>query len=82
MRLEQNDLSSLFSNTTIPDIFFTEYLSQTSGDYIKVYMSMLFLTKFDKDIKLNDLSKRLNIPLTTIQAAIAYWEEKKVFFKF
>ena len=81
MKLENHDKSLIFSNTEIPDVFFTEYMSEANGDYIKVYMCMLVLTKFDKDIKLNDLSKRLNIPLSTIQSALSYWEEKKVLTK-
>ena len=76
MKLEKNDKSILFSNTEIPDVFFTEYMSEANGDFIKVYLCILFLTKYDKDIKLNDLSKKLNISLQTIQASLAYWEEK------
>ena len=78
MKLENHEKSLIFSNTEIPDVFFTEYMSEANGDYIKVYLCMLFLTKFDKDIKLNDLSKRLNIPLPVIQSALSYWEEKSV----
>ena len=81
MKLEKNDKSILFSNTEIPDVFFTEYMSEANGDFIKVYLCILFLTKYDKDIKINDLSKKLNIPLQTIQAALAYWEEKGVLIK-
>ena len=76
MKLEKNEKSMIFSSTEIPDVFFTEYMSEANGDYIKVYLCMLFLSKYDKDIKLNDLSKRLNIPLSTIQAALNFWEEK------
>ena len=43
MKLEQNDLPMLFSSTELPDVFFTEYLSQASGDYIKIY---LYLYKY------------------------------------
>ena len=81
MKLEQADLSSLFSNTQIPDIFFSEYLSQASGDYIKVYLYMLFLSKYDKDIKVNDMSKKLVLPLKVIQDAVKYWEEQGVITK-
>ena len=56
MKLEQNEETSLFSTTNIPDIFFSEYLSQSTGDAIKVYLYILFLSKYGKDIKLNDLS--------------------------
>ena len=38
MKLDQNDKSILFSNTEIPDVFFTEYLPCADGDYIKVYL--------------------------------------------
>ncbi len=76
MKLENADLSSLFSNTLLPDIFFSEYLSEASGDFIKVYLYMFFLSKYDKDIKINDLSKKLVLPVKTIQDAVKYWEEK------
>ena len=76
MKLENADLSSLFSNTLLPDIFFSEYLSEASGDFIKVYLYMVFLSKYDKDIKINDLSKKLVLPVKTIQDAVKYWEDK------
>ena len=37
-KLEKNDLPIILSNTEIPDLFFTEYFTQASGDYIKVYL--------------------------------------------
>ena len=75
MKLEQNEEASLFSTTKLPDIFFSEYLSQSSGDYIKVYLYILFLSKYGKDIKINDLSKKLALPFQTLQDALKYWEE-------
>lgn len=81
MKLEQNDSSMLFSTTEISDIFFTEYLSQANGDYIKVYLYILFLSKYGKDVRLNDLSKKLALPLKTIQDALKYWEDSEVIVK-
>ena len=81
MKLEQNDQLPLFSSTQIPDIFFSEYLSSANGDFIKVYLYLLFLSKYDKDIKINDLSKKLGLSLNTIQDAIKYWEEQEVLTK-
>lgn len=81
MKLEQNDKSMLFSSTEIPDVFFTEYLSCANGDYVKVYLYILFLSKYDKDIKINDLSKKLALPLKVIQEAFKYWEEAGVLIK-
>ena len=54
MKLEKNEKSLIFSSTEIPDVFFTEYMCEANGDCIKVYLCMVFLSKFDKDIKLND----------------------------
>ena len=81
MKLEQNDIPMLFSNTELPDIFFTEYLSQANGDYIKVYLYMIFLSKYGKEIKINDLSKKLELDFKVIQDAIKYWEENNVITK-
>ena len=81
MKLDQNDKSILFSNTEIPDVFFTEYLPCADGDYIKVYLYILFLSKYDKDIKINDLSKKLALPLKTIQEAFKSWESVGVLIK-
>lgn len=74
MKIEQNEKALLFSNTAIPDIFFAEHLSQIPGEYLKVYMYMFFLSKYGKDMKLNDISKKLNIPLNTIQEATKFLE--------
>ena len=82
MKLEQNDSSILFSTTEISDIFFTEYLSQANGDYIKVYLYILFLSKYGKDVRLNDLSKKLALPLKTIQDVlnVLFYAAKGKFF--
>ena len=81
MKLEQNDSPMLFSNTELPDIFFTEYLSQSKSDYIKVYLYIIFLSKYGKDVKINDLSKKLELDFKVIQDAIKYWEDLGVITK-
>ncbi len=79
MKLEQNDSLPIFSNTSLPDIFFTEYLPEANGDYIKIYLYILFLSKYDKDIKVNDLCKKLGVSLKVIQDGMKYWEDQGVF---
>lgn len=74
MKIESNDASLIFSQTSIPDVFFTEYLSQSNGDYLKVYMYLYFIAKYNSDLKINDLSKKLELPLKVIQDALKYWE--------
>lgn len=81
MKLEQNEKPLLFSETTIPDIFFSEHLSELPGDYLKIYLYMIFLSKYGKDIRLNDLSKKLNIPLKSINDGISFLEKNKLVVK-
>ena len=81
MKLEQNEKPLLFSETTIPDIFFSEHLSELPGDYLKIHMYLIFLSKYGKDVKLNDLSKKLNIPLKSINDGLKFLEEHNLITK-
>lgn len=59
MKLEQFENSLLFSTTSIPDAFFTEYYSQASSDAIKVFLYLYFLSKYGKEIKINEFIKKI-----------------------
>ena len=74
MKVEPMNDSFLFSHTSLPDVFFTEYFSGASSDAIKVYLYLLFISKYNKDVKINDLAKKLELPLKSIQDSIKYWE--------
>ena len=76
MKIEQGESSLISSSTSISDLFFTEYLSQANGDFVKVYMYLYFISKYNNDLKINDLAKKLELPLKTIQDAVKYWEEQ------
>ena len=81
MKLEQPEVPLLFSETVVPDIFFAEYLSQMPANSVKVYLYMIFLSKYKKDIALNDMSKKLALPLKDINDAIKRSEEAIVNLK-
>ena len=74
MKLEQNEKRMMFSNTQIPDIFFAEYMGNMPGDYLKIYLYLSFLSKYSKDVKINDLSKNLALPLNVINEGMKYLE--------
>ncbi len=78
MKLEQNDLLPLFSSTSLPDIFLQNIYLKQMAIILKVYLYILFLSKYDKDIKLNDLSKKLNLSFKVIQDAMKYWGRQKM----
>ena len=75
MKLEHPEVPLLFSETVVPDIFFAEYLSQMPANSVKVYLYMLFLSKYKKDIKLNDMSKKLALQLKDINDSLTYLEQ-------
>ena len=81
MKLEQPEMPLLFSETVVPDIFFAEYLSQMPANSVKVYLYMIFLSKYKKDIKLNDMSKKLALPLKDINDAISYLDANGLIIK-
>lgn len=81
MKLEQPEVPLLFSETVVPDIFFAEYLSQMPANSVKVYLYMVFLSKYKKEIKLNDMSKKLALPLKDINDAITYLDQNGFILK-
>lgn len=65
----------MFNTTEIPDIFFSEYLGNMPGDYLKIYFYLIFLSKYSKEVKINDLSKNLALAFNVINDGIKYLEE-------
>ena len=77
MKLEQNNKPMIFSQTEIPDIFFAEYLTNMTGDYLKIYLYIIFLSKYNGEININDLSKKLALPINTINEGMKYLEKEE-----
>jgi len=67
-------IKSLYSDTLLPDIFITEYMPSLDGDYVKVYIQCLFLSKHNKQASMEDLSKVLQLDIKKIKDAFTYFE--------
>ncbi len=80
MNFEQKE-SIIFSDINIPELFFTEYLKDANSDYVKIYLYCLYLSKYNTDISPLELSKKLSLPLATIEEGIKYWEKNNVIMK-
>ena len=81
MRLEKSEKHMVFNTTEIPDIFFSEYLGNMPGEYLKIYLYISFLSKYSKEVKVNDLSKNLSLPVNVINEGMKYLEEKKLILR-
>ena len=74
MKIE-NNASLLLGDTAISDIFINEYLTEAEGDFVKVYLYCLFLSKHNKDISMLDLSKKTGLQLDRVKAAFNYFNK-------
>ena len=81
MKIEAKEDFGLFSSTDIPDIFFSDYLGLASGDAVKVYLYLSFLSKNRKDININEIAKILSLSYDVVNDAIKYWEEQGLLIK-
>jgi len=81
MKLEQSEKHMIFNTTEIPDIFFSEHLRGMPGDYVKLYLYMGFISKYNKEIKINDLSKNLSLPFNVINEGMKYLEENNLILR-
>ena len=81
MKLENSEKHMMFNITQIPDIFFSEYLGNMPGDYLKIYLYLSFLSKYSKDVKVNDLSKNLTLPVNVISDGMKYLEDNKLILR-
>ena len=81
MKIEAKEEFGLFSSTDIPDIFFSDYLGLASGDAVKVYLYLSFLSKNGKDVNINEMAKALSLSYDIVNNSIKYWEEQNLLIK-
>ncbi|NLK87529.1 MAG: DnaD domain protein [Clostridiaceae bacterium] len=69
------NISILYSDTLIPDVFISEYLPSLESDFIKVYIYCLFLSKYRKTPSSDDIAKKLELPTPRVKQALVRLEE-------
>ena len=77
MNFEKN-WSTLFEDINIPELFISNHLTNANGDYVKLYLYCMFISKHNGDISPLDLSKKLSLPLSAVEQGLKYWEENGV----
>jgi DnaD/phage-associated family protein len=68
----ESDLSILYSDTQVPDIFVTEFMPSMDGDFVKIYIHCLFLNKRNKPTTPDDIAKKLDIDISRVKEALTY----------
>ena len=64
------DLSLLYSDTQVPDVFITEYMPSLDSDAVKVYLYCLFLCKHSKQVSSDDIAKKLELETSRVKDAL------------
>lgn len=73
MNYEAN-MSILYSDTQVPDVFITEYMPSMDGDFVKVYVYCIFLAKHSRQATAEDISKKLILDAGKVQEALVWLE--------
>lgn len=51
------------------------------GDYLKIYLYLVFLSKYNGEIGINDLSKKLALPINIINEGMKYLEKEELILR-
>lgn len=69
------NLSILYSDSPIPDIFISEYMPSLESDFVKVYIYCIFLSKHKKNLSSQDIAKKLELQTARVKEALVKLEE-------
>lgn len=69
------NLSIMYSDCLIPDIFISEYMPSLESDFVKVYIYCQFLSKYKKNLSSDELAKKLELQHSRVKEALFRLEE-------
>lgn len=73
----QDDSMLKFGVTPLDNIFILDYLPAAKGDYVKVYLYALFLSRHPKeDMSIREMAQDLSMTESEVDSALRYWERR------
>lgn len=69
------NLSLLYSDSPIPDVFISEYLPSLESDFVKVYIYCVFICKHKINITSDEIAKKLELQPVRVREALSRLEE-------
>lgn len=69
------NLSILYSDTPVPDVFLSEYMPSLESDFVKVYLHCLFLGKYRRTATSEEVAHKLDLPAGRVKDAFCRLEE-------
>ena len=71
----------LLSDTLVPDIFLSDVMPRLPSDAVKVYLYCIFLSKYRKEARPEDMAAKLGLPLDTVNAAFVILEQEELIIR-
>ncbi len=68
----------LLSDTLVPDIFLSDIMPRIPSDAVKVYLYCIFLSKYNKEARPEDLAAKLDLSMDTVNAAFFILEQEEL----
>ena len=68
------------SVTCVSDLFIENYMPGANGDYVKIYLYLLYCVKTDKALSVQSLADLFQCTENDIKRALKYWETKGLLF--
>ena len=68
----------LLSDTLVPDIFLSDIMPRIPSDAVKVYLYCIFLSKYKKEARPEDLAAKLDLSVDTVNAAFQILEREEL----
>lgn len=71
----------LLSDTLVPDIFLSDIMPRIPSDAVKVYLYCIFLSKYNKEARPEDLAAKLDLSMDTVNAAFFILEQEELILR-
>lgn len=71
----------LFSDTMVPDIFISDIMPHLPADAVKVYLYCVFLSKYGKEARPEDLAAKLGMTVESVYATFTMLEREELIIR-
>ncbi|MDO5022616.1 MAG: DnaD domain protein [Eubacteriales bacterium] len=77
--LKKDDSLRIFGVTSVENLFFSQYMSDADGDFVKVYLSCLYHCQLgDESFGPTEIANELQLERAKVEAALRYWERRRL----
>lgn len=74
---KQDESMRRYGVTAVENLFIQDYLPAARGDYVKVYLYILYLSaSAPENMGLQDLAHELSMSVSDVEGALRYWERR------